>query len=78
MQQKTINHYRLNSQFDRLRAELQELDDALFHSQEDEIKEEMADVLILMEQIVHDRHWEADIYRIKYFKSERNGKGKNV
>lgn len=76
MQQETINHYRLNSQFDSLRAELQELDDVLFFRQEDGIKEEMADVLILIEQIVHARHWEADIYRIKYFKSERNGKGK--
>lgn len=72
MQQKIIEYYGYERQLSKLVEEMRELEQAiLYKNDEKHIKEEMADVLNLIEQIVHFRQWEADIYNIKYYKVQR-------
>ena len=71
MQQQIIEHYGYECQAEKLIEELQELQHAIIYECEENIKEEMADVLNLIEQISHYKHWEADIYNIKFFKIQR-------
>ena len=71
MQQQIIEHYGYECQAQKLIEELQELQHAIIYEGEEKVKEEMADVLNLIEQISHYKHWEADIYKIKYFKIQR-------
>ena len=71
MQQQIIEHYGYENQAQKLIEELQELQHAIIYEGEENVKEEMADVLNLIEQISHYKHWEADIYKVKYFKIQR-------
>ena len=71
MQQQIIEHYGYKHQLEKLIEELQELQHAIIYEGEENVKEEMADVLNLIEQITHHKHWESDIYKIKYFKTQR-------
>lgn len=71
MQQQIIEHYGYENQAQKLIEELQELQHAIIYEGEEKVKEEMADVLNLIEQITHHKHWESDIYKIKYFKTQR-------
>lgn len=71
MQQQIIEHYGYENQAQKLIEELQELQHAIIYEGEENVKEEMADVLNLIEQIMRHRHWESDIYKIKYFKTQR-------
>lgn len=72
MQQSIIEHYGYENQLKKLVEELRELEQAVIYEHPDEhIKEEIADVLNLIEQITHYKHWESDIYKIKYFKIQR-------
>lgn len=71
MQQSIIEHYGYENQAQKLIEELQELQHAIIYEGEEKVKEEMADVLNLIEQISHYKHWESDIYKIKYFKIQR-------
>lgn len=71
MQQQIIEHYGYENQAQKLIEELQELQHAIIYEGEENVKEEMADVLNLIEQILHYKNWEADIYKVKYFKIQR-------
>ena len=72
IQQQIIEHYGYENQLKKLVEELRELEQAVIYEHPDEhIKEEIADVLNLIEQITHYKHWEADIYKVKYFKIQR-------
>lgn len=71
MQQQIIKHYGYENQAQKLIEELQELQHAIIYEGEENVKEEMADVLNLIEQISHYKNWEADIYKVKYFKIQR-------
>lgn len=71
MQQQIIEHYGYKHQLEKLIEELQELQHAIIYEGEENVKEEMADVLNLIEQILHYKNWEADIYKVKYFKIQR-------
>lgn len=73
MQQLIINHYGYKHQLHKLIEELRELEEViLYHSYDDEhIKEEMADVLNLIEQISVFQGWSEDISEIKEFKINR-------
>lgn len=75
LQQQIIKKYGLKKQLIKLIEELRELETAIIKEDEENTKEEMADVLNLIEQIVVYKHWTEEIYRIKYFKIERNLKG---
>jgi NTP pyrophosphatase (non-canonical NTP hydrolase) len=73
MQQLIINHYGYENQLKKLIEELRELEEViLYHTYDDEhIKEEMADVLNLIEQISVFQGWSEDINEIKEFKISR-------
>lgn len=73
MQQLIINHYGYENQLKKLIEELRELEEViLYHTYDDEhIKEEMADVLNLIEQISVFQGWSEDINEIKEFKINR-------
>ncbi len=71
MQQQIIEHYGYECQAEKLIEELQELQHAIIYECEENIKEEIADVMNLIEQISHYKHWEADIYKVKFFKIQR-------
>lgn len=73
MQQQIINHYGYENQLKKLIEELRELEEViLYHTYDDEhIKEEMADVLNLIEQISVFQGWSEDINEIKEFKINR-------
>jgi NTP pyrophosphatase (non-canonical NTP hydrolase) len=73
MQQLIINHYGYENQLKKLIEELRELEEViLYHRYDDEhIKEEMADVLNLIEQISVFQGWSEDINEIKEFKISR-------
>ena len=73
MNQQIINHYGYEHQLKKLIEELRELEEViLYHTYDDEhIKEEMADVLNLIEQISVFQGWSEDINEIKKFKINR-------
>jgi NTP pyrophosphatase (non-canonical NTP hydrolase) len=73
MQQQIINHYGYENQLKKLIEELRELEEVILYHRYDEehIKEEMADVLNLIEQISVFQGWSEDINEIKEFKINR-------
>jgi NTP pyrophosphatase (non-canonical NTP hydrolase) len=73
MQQLIINHYGYENQLKKLIEELRELEEVILYHTDDEehIKEEMADVLNLIEQISVFQGWSEDINEIKEFKINR-------
>lgn len=73
MQQQIIKHYGYKNQLKKLIEELRELEEViLYHSYDEEhIKEEMADVLNLIEQISVFQGWSEEINEIKEFKINR-------
>jgi predicted house-cleaning noncanonical NTP pyrophosphatase (MazG superfamily) len=73
MQQLIIKHYGYKNQLHKLIEELRELEEViLYHSYDEEhIKEEMADVINLIEQISVFQGWSEDINEIKEFKISR-------
>jgi NTP pyrophosphatase (non-canonical NTP hydrolase) len=73
MQQQIINHYGYENQLKKLIEELRELEEVILYHRYDEehIKEEMADVLNLIEQISVFQGWVEDINEIKEFKINR-------
>lgn len=73
MQQLIINHYGYENQLKKLIEELRELEEVILYHRYDEehIKEEMADVLNLIEQISVFQGWSEDINEIKEFKINR-------
>lgn len=72
LQQQIINHYGYEHQLKKLIEELRELEQTIIYENDEEhIKEEMADVINLIEQISHFKGWDSDIYNIKYFKCKR-------
>lgn len=73
MKRRIIEHYGYEHQLGKLIEELRELQDAIIYTTQDEehIKEEMADVLNVIDQIVEYKGWAADIYCIKQFKIDR-------
>lgn len=73
MQQQIINHYGYENQLKKLIEELRELEEVILYHTYDEahIKEEMADVINLIEQITVFQGWVDDINEIKEFKINR-------
>lgn len=73
MQQQIINHYGYENQLKKLIEELRELEEVILYHRYDEehIKEEMADVLNLIEQISVFQGWVDDVNEIKEFKISR-------
>lgn len=73
MNQQIINHYGYENQLKKLIEELRELEEViLYHTYDEEhIKEEMADVINLIEQISVFQGWSEDINEIKEFKINR-------
>lgn len=73
MQQEIIKHYGYKHQLYKLVEELRELEEVIIYHTDDEehLKEEMADVINLIEQITDFRGWNADVYGIKHFKIDR-------
>ncbi|MBQ2395931.1 MAG: hypothetical protein II304_02645 [Bacteroidales bacterium] len=73
MQQQIIKHYGYENQLKKLIEELRELEEViLYHTYDEEhIKEEMADVLNLIEQISAFKDWTDKIEEIKQFKINR-------
>ena len=67
LQQKIIRHYGLKNQKDMLHLALSDLAAALVRGKDKKIKEEMAGVLNLLEQIIVFQGWEEDVYFIKYY-----------
>ena len=67
LQQKIIRHYGLKKQKDMLYHALSDLAAALVRGKDKKIKEEMAGVLNLLEQIIVFQGWEEDVYFIKYY-----------
>lgn len=74
MQQLIINHYGYENQLKKLIEELRELEEVILYHRYDEehIKEEMADVINLIEQISVFQGWVEDINEIKSLKSTAN------
>jgi len=72
MQQTIIRHYGYEHQLAKLIEELRELEEAILYKQDSEsIKEEMADVLNLIEQIINYQNWNDDVQEIKEHKIAR-------
>lgn len=73
MNQQIINHYGYEHQLKKLIEELRELEEVILYHRYDEehIKEEMADVLNLIEQISVFQGWVDDVNEIKEFKISR-------
>lgn len=67
---KIFRHYGEAHQREKLKEELYELIEAVDDNDE-HFKEEIADVLNVIDQFVIAKHWAEDIYRIKYEKVER-------
>ena len=70
---KIYHHYGEANQREKLKEELNELIEAVDDNDE-HMKEEIADVLNVIDQFVMAKGWGVDIYRIKYEKVERQKK----
>lgn len=73
MLQEIIKHYGYEHQLCKLIEELRELEEVILYHTDDEehLKEEMADVINVMEQIIDYKGWMAEIYCIRQFKIDR-------
>ena len=73
LQQEIINHYGYEHQLQKLVEELRELEEVVLYHTYDEshLKEEMADVLNLIEQIAVYKDWQDDINNVKDYKITR-------
>ena len=73
MLQRIIKHYGYEHQLSKLVEELRELEEVILYHTDDEehMKEEMADVINVMEQIIDYKGWMAEIYCIRQFKIDR-------
>ena len=73
MQQRIIRHYGYDNQLGKLVEELRELEQVILYeaSNVEHLKEEIADVLNLIEQIVDYQGWNDDIEEIKEYKIRR-------
>lgn len=67
---KIFNYYGETNQRKKLKEELNELIEAVDDNDE-HFKEEIADVLNVIDQFIMAKGWAEDIYRIKYEKVER-------
>lgn len=67
---KIFRHYGEANQREKLKEELNELIEAVDDNDE-HMKEEIADVLNVIDQFIMAKGWGVDIYRIKYEKVER-------
>lgn len=72
MQQQIIKYYGYKAQLKKLIEELRELADAIIYGHpEAHIKEEIADVLNVIEQVTDFKGWNEEIYSIKFYKTKR-------
>ena len=73
MQQRIIRHYGYDNQLGKLVEELRELEQVILYeaSNIEHLKEEIADVLNLIEQIVNYQGWNDDVEEIKEYKIRR-------
>lgn len=71
--QKIIEHYGYEHQLQKLVEELRELESVILYDTDniEHIKEEMADVLNLINQIMIYKGWHMDIFDIEVFKVNR-------
>lgn len=67
---KIYHHYGETHQREKLKEELNELIEAVDDNDE-HFKEEIADVLNVIDQFVMAKGWGEDVYRFKYEKVER-------
>ena len=67
---KIFNYYGETHQREKLKEELYELIEAVDDNDE-HMKEEIADVLNVIDQFIMAKHWAEDIYKIKFAKVER-------
>ena len=67
---KIFRHYGETNQRKKLKEELNELIEAVDDNDE-HMKEEIADVLNVIDQFIMAKGWGEDIYRIKFEKVER-------
>lgn len=70
---KIYHHYGEANQREKLKEELYELIEAVDDNDE-HFKEEIADVLNVIDQFIMAKGWGEDVYRIKYEKVERQKK----
>ena len=70
---KIFRHYGEANQREKLKEELYELIEAVDDNDE-HMKEEIADVLNVIDQFIMAKGWGVDVYRIKYEKVERQKK----
>ena len=72
-QMEIINHYGYKNQLLKLVEELRELEQVIIYAPENEehLKEEMADVLNLIEQIIKFRNWHKSVEKEKTYKINR-------
>lgn len=70
---KIFNYYGETHQREKLKEELNELIEAVDDNDE-HMKEEIADVLNVIDQFIMAKGWGVDVYRIKYEKVERQKK----
>ena len=70
---KIFNYYGEANQREKLKEELYELIEAVDDNDE-HMKEEIADVLNVIDQFVMAKGWGEDVYRIKFEKVERQKK----
>lgn len=73
LQTQIIDYYGYENQLQKLIEELRELEQVIIYNPQNEehLKEEMADVLNLIEQIIKNKRWVRDIENIKNFKIDR-------
>lgn len=67
---KIFRHYGETNQRKKLKEELNELIEAVDDNDE-HMKEEIADVLNVIDQFIMAKGWGVDVYRIKYEKVKR-------
>lgn len=67
---KIYHHYGETHQRNKLKEELNELIEAVDDNDE-HMKEEIADVLNVIDQFIMAKGWAADVYRIKFEKVKR-------
>lgn len=65
---KIINHYGFDHQFQKLKEEMTEL---AFCTSEKNMKEEIADVLVVLGQILLYKNWTDEVLEIKNYKINR-------
>lgn len=70
---KIFRHYGEAHQLEKLKEELNELIEAVDDNDE-HFKEEIADVLNVIDQFIMAKRWAEDVYRIKFEKVERQKK----